>query len=57
MIEGEVQGDVASGRALTPRQIRWEIVVVFAVSLGASGLIHKPIDGPALVKEVERWTR
>jgi membrane protease YdiL (CAAX protease family) len=38
VIEGEVQGDVTSSQPLTPRQIRWEIVVVFAVSLGASGL-------------------
>jgi membrane protease YdiL (CAAX protease family) len=38
VIDGEVQGEVTSGRPLTPRQIRWEIVVVFAVSLGASGL-------------------
>ena len=28
----------AAPRALTPRMIRWEIFVVFAVSLGASGL-------------------
>lgn len=33
-----VEQEEAARRALTPRQILWEIVVVFAVSLGASGL-------------------
>ena len=33
-----IEQEEAAPRALTPRQIRWEIFVVFAVSLGASGL-------------------
>ena len=33
-----IEQEEATSRALTPRQIRWEIFVVFAVSLGASGL-------------------
>lgn len=33
-----IEQEEATPRALTPRQIRWEIFVVFAVSLGASGL-------------------
>jgi membrane protease YdiL (CAAX protease family) len=33
-----IEQDEATPRTLTPRQIRWEIFVVFAVSLGASGL-------------------
>ena len=33
-----IEQEEATSRTLTPRQIRWEIFVVFAVSLGASGL-------------------
>jgi membrane protease YdiL (CAAX protease family) len=33
-----IEQEEATTRTLTPRQIRWEIFVVFAVSLGASGL-------------------
>jgi membrane protease YdiL (CAAX protease family) len=33
-----IEQEEATPRTLTPRQIRWEIFVVFAVSLGASGL-------------------
>jgi membrane protease YdiL (CAAX protease family) len=33
-----IEQQEAAPRVLTPRQIRWEIFVVFAVSLGASGL-------------------
>jgi membrane protease YdiL (CAAX protease family) len=33
-----IEQEEATARTLTPRQIRWEIFVVFAVSLGASGL-------------------
>jgi len=33
-----IEQEEATSRTLTPRQIRWEIFVVFAVSLGGSGL-------------------
>jgi membrane protease YdiL (CAAX protease family) len=33
-----IEQEEATSRTLTPRQIRWEIFSVFAVSLGASGL-------------------
>jgi membrane protease YdiL (CAAX protease family) len=33
-----IEQEEATSRTLTPRQIRWEIFVVFTVSLGASGL-------------------
>jgi membrane protease YdiL (CAAX protease family) len=33
-----IEQEEATSQTLTPRQIRWEIFVVFAVSLGASGL-------------------